>query len=415
MRNSNPLNITEIMDSLSDSFTDDAIFLIQSYFDKLNTKLDASGVPSTKQKFIVRGLHYFINEYIEDHLHKDSLINFETALEILNEIGSPTDIIQAISYSKDSQTIFPEVSQQSGIVTKSKPDSSRTRIQTVVCRHCNTSNPPSSNYCESCGRNFVSQQDFPQNIKQELIDHNYSLIFVFSCLSLSLLQIFLYSLSQITLFTVLFPDVSLRPWGIPFPEELAISMILSFLPAAVFTFIFGYLLDEFYLNKMKSSKQKYNLAVENFQGRFILGIWLILVGIVLVTYLVINGYREFTPHLLILLMFYSASFWIHFFIVGKPNNVPYFKLLRTKKILDNHVKEKYFMLFPVLIFVATIIVTLWLIVANSLVHPNIPFQDLFLVGGLLLTSTVIISNGLFFVYYYNWSSVRKFLEMEVKE
>ena len=61
MRNSNPLNITEIMDSLSDSFTDDAIFLIQSYFDKLNTKLDASGVPSTKQKFIVRGLHYFIN------------------------------------------------------------------------------------------------------------------------------------------------------------------------------------------------------------------------------------------------------------------------------------------------------------------------------------------------------------------
>ncbi len=418
MRNSNYLNTTKMMESLSDSFTDDAIFLIQSYFDKLTTRLDNSGVPSTKQKFIVRGLYYFINEYIEDHSHKGNLINFETTLEILNEIGSPTDIIQTISFSKDVQTIFPEANQQSGAQTISKvtPTSrsipSRVLDHPIICKYCNTSNDPSSNYCESCGRNFFSQQELHQNIRQEMIDHNYFLIFITSCFFLGLLQIVLYSTSQIALFSVLFPDISLRPWGFPFPEELAISMILSFLPAVVITFICGFLIDELYLNKLKSSKQRYNQAIENFQGRFILGIWLTLAGILLITYLIINGYREFILHLFILLAVYSASFWNHFLIAGKPKDVPYFRLLRTKKILDNHIKRKYFMFMPTLLFATIILVTLWLIVANSLVHPDFLFQDLFYVGVLLLFTTFVVANGLFLVYYYNWSNVRKFLEME---
>ncbi len=83
MRHNNVINITEILNSLSESFTEDAIFLIHSYFDKLQNKLETSGVPQTKQGFILKGLYYFINEYIEDHVNKNSIISFETTLNIL--------------------------------------------------------------------------------------------------------------------------------------------------------------------------------------------------------------------------------------------------------------------------------------------------------------------------------------------
>jgi hypothetical protein len=90
MKPDNDINIIEIINSLSESFTEDAIFLIHSYFNKLQNKLGTSGVPQTKQSFILKGLYYFINEYIEDHVNKSSIISFETTLNILNEIGSPT-------------------------------------------------------------------------------------------------------------------------------------------------------------------------------------------------------------------------------------------------------------------------------------------------------------------------------------
>ncbi|MHA1969655.1 MAG: hypothetical protein ACW964_17885, partial [Candidatus Hodarchaeales archaeon] len=67
MKYDKQLNVSEILNSLSENFTEDAIFLIHSYFDKLQKKLETSGVPQTKQGFILRGLYYFINEYIEDH------------------------------------------------------------------------------------------------------------------------------------------------------------------------------------------------------------------------------------------------------------------------------------------------------------------------------------------------------------
>ncbi|NHJ02546.1 MAG: hypothetical protein EAX86_10450 [Candidatus Heimdallarchaeota archaeon] len=57
----------------------------------------------------------------------------------------------------------------------------------------------------------------------------------------------------------------------------------------------SFLFDEFYLNKLRSSKQKYDKANENLQGRLILGIWLDVTGIVLLTFLIMNGFQEFVP------------------------------------------------------------------------------------------------------------------------
>ena len=106
-------------------------------------------------------------------------------------------------------------------------------------------------------------------------------------------------------------------------------------------------------------------------------------------------------------MIYSTSFWNHFFLTGKPTDVPYFQLLSTRKTLDNHVKERYFMLDPVLIFISVILVALWLIFGDRFLYPAILGQELVLVGGLTLIAIIILANGLFFMYFYNWPYIKK--------
>ncbi|MFX0186031.1 MAG: hypothetical protein ACFE95_23355, partial [Candidatus Hodarchaeota archaeon] len=411
MKHNKQMNVSEMINSLSENFTEDAIFFIHSYFEKLEKKLETSGVPQTKQGFIIRGLYYFINEYIEDHTNKNNIISFETTLEILNEIGSPTDIIQTLSFTKDSQMIFTKKDNGSSIEptfgsTDTVSKSPQIVNQQILCKYCFTSNSYSSNYCESCGRNLLYQQDLPQSIKQEVIDHNYFITFLFCWFGLVIFQILFYTYFGISTLSLLFPDIQVRRWGIPFPAELVLSMVLSFIPAIIVTFIIGFILDEMYLNKLKSSKQRYNQAIENLHGRFFLGIWLTIIGIVLFVILIINGFGEFILPLLILSMIYGASFWNHI-LVGKPSKVPYFNLLSTKKLLDNHVKEKYFKFNPIFMLLSVFLVTLWIILADSFLHPEVSIQELILIGGLVLLSIITISNGLFFIYFYNWSNIKK--------
>ena len=419
MKHKTQVNVSEMINSLSENFTEDAIFLIHSYFDKLQKKLESSGVPQTKQGFIIRGLYYFINEYIEDHTSKNNIISFETTLEILNEIGSPTDIIQTLSFTKDSPIGFTTSNKGSSIKPVHTFESTTPVLnlpqKQILCKYCYTSNDYSSNYCESCGRNLLYQQNFPQSIKQEIIDHNYFITFLFSWFGLALFQIFFYASFGSSMFSLLFPDIKIRQWGVPLstllPTELALSLILSAIPAVFVTFVIGFILDELFLNKLKSSKQKYNQTIDNLQGRFIIGIWLMVTGIILWAFLVMNGFSEFIPPLIILLMVYGASFWNHFFLAGKPSNVPYFKLLSTKKMLDNHVKEKYFKFNPIIILLSAFLATLWIFLTDIFFHPEVRIQELFLMGGLVLLSFIIIANGLFFIYFYNWSSIKKYLHL----
>jgi hypothetical protein len=414
MKPDNDINIIEIINSLSESFTEDAIFLIHSYFNKLQNKLETSGVPQTKQSFILKGLYYFINEYIEDHVNKNSIISFETTLNILNEIGSPTDIIQTLSSTKDS-LMTSTTKSEPNIVSRSKSFSKlpQKANHLTVCQYCQTSNESSSNYCENCGRNQFYQQNLLQNIKQEIIDHNYFITFLFCWFGFAILQVFFYASFGISMFSYLFPDIHLRLWGIPFSESLAISMILSVIPAFIVTLIVGFLFDQLYFNELKSSKQKYNQAIEKLQGRFILGIWLSVIGIILFVFLILNGFTEFILPLFIVMFMYGASLWKHFFLEGRPNDVPYFKLLSTKKLLDNNVKEKYFVFNPISIFMSIILATLWAFLADYLLHPELEFQELVLVGGLVMIVLFILVNGIFFMHFYNWSHIKRIIQREM--
>ena len=279
----------------------------------------------------------------------------------------------------------------------------------TLCHYCYTSNESSSNYCENCGKNLFDQQNFLQNIKQEIIDHNYIITFLFCWFSIVILQVFFYASFGISMFSFLFPNIHL---SIPFSGSLAISLVLSPIPAFIIALIVGFLFDQLYLNELKSSKQKYNQAIEKLQERFILGIWLNVIGIILFVFLAFNGFPEYIAPLTIVLWMYALSVWNHFILKGRPDNVPYFKLLGTKKILDKHVKEKYFVFNPVSMLMSIVLAALWVFLADNLIHPELEFQELLLGGGLVMIALFIVVNGIFFMYFYNWSYIKKIIKRE---
>ena len=135
-----------------------------------------------------------------------------------------------------------------------------------------------------------------------------------------------------------------------------------------------------------------------------------LIGTILFLFLILNGFTEFILLLMIVLWIYGASVWNHFHLKGRPKNVPYFKLLSTKKLLDNNVKEKFFVFNPISMFMSIILAALWAFLADYLIHPELEFQELVLVGGLVMIALFIIVNGIFFMNFYNWSHIKKIIQ-----
>jgi hypothetical protein len=405
--------LQKIIDEIAENFTDDALFLVQSYFKKLVSKMEESGVPEAKQKFILNGLHYYLNEFIEDYTSQKKIISFESTLEILNEIGSPTEIIQTLSFTRlsemDSNFSDEKVERTSTERIKSPVTFEREvqRDGLIRCRYCHTMNEKSSNYCDNCGNNLFSQGSSPQNFKQDLIDHNYFITFILCWITFAAVNIIIYVSFDVSMWSLLFPDVHIRKWGIPFPEDLAISMLFSIIPAIVTAIIGGYLLDELFFVNLKSQKQKYRQALENLHGRFFVGVWFFVFGILIFTFLSLNGFNEFVLPLMPSLFFYGVMFWKQFF-GEKPYNMPYFKILSTKRSLDNHVKDKFFIFNPVSILVSFILAVFWAFLSNSFLHPELEAVQLLLAGGLVMISLFVFFNGYFFIYYYDWSYILRY-------
>ncbi|MFX0125634.1 MAG: hypothetical protein ACFFAE_18570, partial [Candidatus Hodarchaeota archaeon] len=174
------------------------------------------------------------------------------------------------------------------------------------------------------------------------------------------------------------------------------------------TIIGGYVLDQLYFDKLKSPKQKYRQAIENLHDRFYLGVWLVVLAIFIFVFLILNGFVEFIFPLMISISIYAGMFWKQYFGGDQPHNLPYFKLLSTKKSLDNHVKDKYFLFSPISILISAISAIIWVILGDSVLHQEFQIQQLVLVGGLVMIALFVLLNGLFFMYFYDWSHIKSY-------
>ncbi|MFW9917772.1 MAG: hypothetical protein ACFFGZ_19385 [Candidatus Thorarchaeota archaeon] len=383
-----------MMESLNDYFTDDAWYVVQAYFSKLQKKMEDSGVPKKRQTFILSGLSDFINEYVEEYKDKEK-INFDLALLLLREIGSPTDIVLTLDFPKDRETIA-----ESGQLLESRKQ--------CVCEACHYSNDLEALFCENCGQRLVSEIGLAGKVKQELIDHTY-------------LASFLAIYSVLLVLGVVW-EIVLHPsfgqsiqWDLPISVDLVIINVTMFGLAIVLTLITGAILD-YRLKDKKSSKVKYKSALDRFERRFFLGSVLAFFSGLLFGYLALTGlWWPVAPAALSFTAIGCSMGWLQHHVLWreKPKEIPYFDLLTARKMLDGYFRGKLVRLN--INVVSVMVISILIGAMASSIREGSPFVGVeATLNGLMfflcLTGTFSLGvSGFALMHYYDWPSVTKII------
>ncbi|MFX0112953.1 MAG: hypothetical protein ACFFB3_00245 [Candidatus Hodarchaeota archaeon] len=165
--NNNSLQIR--FQELSEYFTPDAWQLIDSFVLNLQKKMNQFSISSEEQVTIFDWIEEFIQEFVEDYKGK-AKINFDEALGLIREIGSPSEILQAMELpieqmTKEEGAISPPeavvtptpivTAPQQAIITEQKTLKRAERGYKLPCSACNWPNYPDAVFCENCGRRIT--------------------------------------------------------------------------------------------------------------------------------------------------------------------------------------------------------------------------------------------------------------------
>lgn len=382
------------MESLNVYFTDDAWYVVQAYFSKLQKKMEDSGVPKKRQTFILSGLSDFINEYVDEYKDKEK-INFDLALLLLREIGSPTDIVLTLDSPKDRETIA-----ESGQLL----ESGKQRI----CEACHYSNDLEALFCENCGQRLVSEVGLAGKAKQELIDHTYlaSFLAIYSVL-------FVLGVVWEILFHPSFGQ-SIQ-WDFPISFDLVIINVTMFGLAIFLMVIVGAIFD-YRLKDKKSSKIRSKNALDRFERRFFLGSFLAFFSGLLFGYLALTGlWWPAAPATLSFTAIGCSMGWLQHHVLWreKPREIPYFDLLTAKKMLDGYFRGR---LVRLNINVGSVMIISILIgaIASSIREESIfagieATLDGFIFFLCLVGTFSLCVSGFALMHYYDWPSVTKII------
>jgi hypothetical protein len=169
----NSTNLKISFQELSEYFTPDAWQLIDSFVLSLQKKMDQFSISSEEQVTIFEWIEEFVQEFIEDYKGR-AKINFDEALGLIREIGSPSEILQSMELPveqvmkeeavmsppetvvKPAQTI-PE--PQQALIAPQKTLKADERGYKLPCSACNWPNYPDSVFCENCGRRITEPVD----------------------------------------------------------------------------------------------------------------------------------------------------------------------------------------------------------------------------------------------------------------
>lgn len=339
-------------------------------------------VPTTKQVGILQGLNEFIMEFMEDSTQPDK-INFQRALVLLQEIGSPTEIILTLDASKARE--LPSIGS-----TSASESSSR------ICNECYQSNPTDAIYCENCGYNLYAKRRLKATVSQKIVDHPYSASF------LALYGILVVLVSYWEGFVVTSHH---QPLNI-----LAISLINALFPSILLALLVG-LVTDFFLKDRKSFTYRYNKVINHFENNFALGLVMVFFSSLILVMAGLSGLYGYI--LLGIGIFLVALVSIPFGLVNKPQDLPYVTLLRAKQRFDHYILDKLRVrnVYPgIVLFILTL---LWGMVIYRFFVPKLNFEGELFITFLLLIALGLGYNGYLLMYYYSWPKITKFIRQHL--
>ena len=208
------------LESLMNNFTDDAWYLIEAYFAKLDIQLHDSQLSERKQLSILSGLEDYLCEYIDDYKGRTK-ISFKLTLKLLEEIGSPHEIIQTLDISHGTKVLNTSSPTQSVSVQPQTTYTAR-----IVCRNCHYSLAKGSLFCDNCGYQLTRKSP-SMIVPQIIIDHSYLTSFVISWIAIALFVLsFKLNTGRHFIYT-LFPDITITSRSTFFVEFILLTASLS--------------------------------------------------------------------------------------------------------------------------------------------------------------------------------------------
>ncbi|MFW9997455.1 MAG: hypothetical protein ACFFD4_35755 [Candidatus Odinarchaeota archaeon] len=380
-------------DDLKCCFAPEAWELFQSFLNSLERVMKRNGVDPKEQEAVIDGLLDFVDDFCEE---KGS-IEYSTALLLLKEIGSPSDVLLAMN-------LHIKVSEQA--------IDSDLQHHVEACRKCGWNNLRDARFCERCGASITKRVDVKGKINQWVIDHPYRAVFAFIYLLLPFIEtmgMLIYNLyhtgfiGDLELYPVLFIVLFINP----------INIMIAFILAL----FIGYVLD-FFFRDVKSEKIQLMNLINSLENSFAIGIILASLGgtcltiVTVISLVTVMNYDLLGQVLFpttafaiigILVIALLMIFWNH---SERPIDPEYIQLLRLKKTIKSRMRHYETKSTAIVILVFITMILVYPVVIAFLASEKITIMHwiMGLVEGLTLSACIA---GGYNIYYYSWSRMKK--------
>ena len=360
-------------------FTDEAWSQFEAYLNSLLLQLTQYNINEQQILHTFRGIEEYVVGYA-DELVADSRITFRQTIDLIEDIGTPSEILSELETITDVQQSTEE--QQ-------------------FCIECGSQISKSLIYCNHCGRNTTLPNRQFSPFKQAIIDNplGYAFGFVFGGAFLLSLLGFLIGLIAVA------SGVSITV-SLDFGFIVLIVIVLSIIAS-----IIGWLIDEIY-GEYNSFKQRYERIQGYFESNRFIGHFLVVIGTM--TYL-LGGiiYRDNAlgnPDGNMSAFFVTLLMPMYLLIVMSTSDfpegqeLPYYQLLNLK----SHISKKVFLL----LFEFNKKSVMPMIIVSGLWH-YLVFQNFLSVtayaaipGWFMFLLLFVVTNGLYYAHLHTWRFLR---------
>lgn len=391
------MDVEEFKNKIEIFFTADGLELVINYIESLKTHMEKSEVNNNQQEVVINGIIEFIDEFGSSY--QNSKINFSDSLKIIDEIGSPSEIIQSFEFAKDYEE------------------------DKLQCPSCKWKNEPKSTYCEFCGKSLSNLNDavsiktsnirkrvytnLTQKINQEFIDHPYPNSIFLSSMLISVL-IFTIGFNRILVAHSLLEFIAF------FIAGFVSSFFVSLFPALLIGVIVGFIIDLKYKSE-KSLKFRQAKIIKYFERNVALGFIMVFGGITFGISFYALASNSFILPLLVLIWF--ASIILDTIIVlyydkssERPTKLNLTELNKLKLLVDKNNNQKFIQynlkIIPIVIIISLLISLLNLSYLSTIENINLVMSGILLVF-LYILSFLMISNGFLLIQVYSWREISK--------
>ena len=309
--------ITSIHD-LSSYFTTDAWQVIDSFVQNLQKKLDQFNIVTNDQSAIFNGIQEFLQDFVSDY-KESAKITFSEALSLIQDIGSPSEILQSMELSGDEA--LSQVHEPIPHIIKEKAASSKS----TSCPSCSWFNEIDSVFCDNCGRKLIiSEKKYPSKPMSLIPPEFISSPLVAGFLISYLIFVIGGMLSLIFTYSVLNePDLVYIP---ELFHKLTDVSTLTIIPAFLGGIFLSLVINWIFKNKILHDR--YHEHLLGLQKKFSLGLMVTLIALwSILVYIPIRVTRDEITTLILILILVSFTFPILIYRwnrTNKPTETPYF-------------------------------------------------------------------------------------------